>query len=159
MTQANEGKAAMNDKTMPITGGCLCGAVRYEAGEEPYSVAVCHCRMCQRAYGHGSGIFVLFRKGVLRITKGEPKYYKSSAWSERGFCADCGSPLGMRDETGHGVLVGTLDHPEEWPPNGGHSGIEGRLSWDVIHDDLPQWRTEDDPDYIAAKEAAERGEG
>jgi hypothetical protein len=65
----------------------------------------------------------------------------------------------MRDETGHSVLVGTLDHPDEWSPNDGHSGIESRISWDVIHGDLPQWRTEDDPDYTAAKEAAERGEG
>jgi hypothetical protein len=63
----------------------------------------------------------------------------------------------MHDEASHGVLVGTLDHPEEWPPITGHSGIESQIAWDVIHDDLPQWRTEDDPDYIAAKEAAEKG--
>ncbi len=151
----------MGEKTMPITGGCLCGAVRFEATEPPSWVGYCHCRMCQKAYGQPSGIFVGFvgaQKGALRFTKGEPKYYKSSAWAERGFCADCGSPLGMRDGEGHGVLVGTLDHPEEWPPNEAHSGIESQIPWDIIHDDLPHWRTEDDPDYIAAKEAAERGE-
>ena len=149
----------MSEKTIPITGGCLCGAVRYEASEAPYDVGFCHCRMCQRAFGQGSGNFALFGKGIVRFTKGEPKYYKSSAWSERGFCANCGSPLGMRDEAGHGLLVGTLDYPEEWPPVSGHSGIESRIPWDVIHDDLPQWRTEDDPDYIAAKETAEHSKG
>ncbi len=150
----------MNDKTMPITGGCLCGAVRYKASEPPKWVGHCHCRMCQRAYGHGSGIFVGLVKGALRFTKGMPEYYRSSAWAERGFCADCGSPIGMRGSEGHdSVMVGTLDHPEEWPPNEPHSGIESQIPWDVIHDDLGSCRTEDDPDYIAAKEAAERGKG
>ncbi len=149
----------MSDKTMPIAGGCLCGAVRYEASEPPEWVGQCHCRMCQQAYGHVSGIFAGFAKGALRFTKGEPKFYRSSAWAERGFCADCGSPLGMRDGTGGGsVMVGTLDHPEEWPPNVAHSGAESQIPWDVIHDDLGTSRTEDDPDYIAAREAAERGE-
>jgi hypothetical protein len=53
-------------------------------------------------------------------------------------------------------MIGTLDHTEEWPPNECHSGIESQLPWDVIHDDLPRWRTEDDRDYIAAKAVAER---
>ncbi len=151
----------MSEKTMPITGGCLCGAVRYEASEEPIWVAYCHCRMCQQAYGHVSGIFAGFEDGVLRFTKGGPKYFKSSAWAERGFCADCGSPFSIRYKSrpARSVLVGTLDHPEEWAPNDVHSGIESHIPWDVIHDDLPRWRTEDNPDFVAAKEAAERDEG
>ena len=149
----------MPEKTMPITGGCLCGAVRFEVSEEPSAVGLCHCRMCQRAYGQASGIWALFGKDVLRFTKGEPKYYKSSAWMERAFCANCGSPLGARDTNGHAVLVGTLDHPEEWPPTLGHTGIESRIAWDTINDDLPCWRTEDDPEYIAAKGAVEQGGG
>ena len=151
----------MSEKTIPITGGCLCGAVRFESTEPPSWVGHCHCRMCQKAYGHTSGIFVGFvgaQKGALRFTRGEPKYYKSSAWAERAFCSNCGSPLGMRDGEGHGVMVGTLDHPEEWPPTEPHSGIESQIPWDIIHDDLGSCRTEDDPDYIAAKKAAEQGE-
>lgn len=148
----------MTEKTMPITGGCLCGAVQFEAAKPPSDVGYCHCRMCQRAYGQGSGIHVIFETGELRFTKGKPKYYRSSAWLERAFCSDCGSPLGARDAKAESVLVGTLDHPEEWPPNQCHSGIESRIPWDIIHDDLPQWRTEDDPEYIAGRKAAERGE-
>ncbi len=153
----------MAEKTMPITGGCQCGAVRFEATEPPSWVAHCHCRMCQKAYGQPSGIFVGFmgaKRGALRFTKGKPKYYKSSAWLERAFCSNCGSPLGARNVEGHGsVMVGTLDHPEEWPPDEAHSGIESQIPWNVIHDDLPRWRTEDDPDFVAAKEAAERSAG
>ena len=146
----------MSDKTMPITGGCLCGAVRFEATEPPSWVAYCHCRMCQKAYGQPSGVFVGFggpKKRALRFTKGKPKYYKSSARVERGFCANCGSPFGMRSTERLSVMVGTLDHPEEWPPNDVHAGIESQIPWDIIHDDLPRWRTEDDPVYVARKEA------
>ena len=48
------------------------------------------------------------------------------------------------------VFVGTLDDPENWQPNGVHLGIESKIPWDVIHDKLPQYRTEEDPDFIAA---------
>lgn len=63
----------MSDKTLPITGGCLCGAVRFEATEPPSWVAHCHCRMCQKGYGHPSGIFVGFhgaQKEAFRFTRG-----------------------------------------------------------------------------------------
>ncbi len=54
--------------------------------------------------------------------------------------------------------VGTLDHPEDAPPTQ-HIGIESQIPWLTIDDDFPRARTEDDPDFIAAEEAAERGEG
>src|SRR5215467_5743892 len=93
-------------------------------------------------------------KRALRFTTGVPTYSQSSAWLERGFCAACGSPLGIRTPQGHSVMVGTLDHPDEWPPNEAHTGIESQIPWNIIHDDLPRWRTEDDPDFNAAKKAA-----
>ncbi len=151
----------MSDKTMPITGGCLCGAVRYEAHEPPLRVAYCHCRRCQRAYGNLFGTFASFRIETFRYTRGEPRFYRSSAWAERGFCPTCGTPLVFLDATDTlGVLVGSLDHPEHWPPVAGHHlGIESQIPWLRIDDDLPRWRTEDYPEYRAAKAAAERGEG
>ncbi len=99
----------MADKSLPITGGCLCGAVRFEATEPPSWVGYCHCRMCQKAYGQPSGIFAGFKgaqKAALRFTKGNPTYYRSSAWLERGFCSTCGSPLGIRTPQGHSVMIG-----------------------------------------------------
>ena len=42
----------MSKKTMPITGGCLCGGVRYESENRPVDVSYCHCRMCQQSSGN-----------------------------------------------------------------------------------------------------------
>ena len=127
---------------IPLTGGCLCGAVRYESSEPPVDVAYCHCRKCQRAYGNPFGVFAFISAAAFKITRGEPKYSRSSAWAERGFCADCGTPLVFRDSTQNiGLLISTLDHPADWPPTLCHSGMESRIEWDGIADDLPRWRT------------------
>ncbi len=147
----------MGDKTMPVTGGCLCGAVRYESSDPSVDVSYCHCRMCQRASGNPYFLGAFIPVTAFRFTRGEPKFYKSSAWAERGFCAECGTPLLFRDGTDtHAVYIGTLDHPEDWPPTLCHSGMESRIPWDSINDDLPCWRTEDDPEYIAARAIAAR---
>ncbi len=51
----------MSDKTTPITGGCMCGAVRYEATEPPQKVGYCHCRMCQKWTGNLFFPYAMFR--------------------------------------------------------------------------------------------------
>ncbi len=103
----------------------------------PKWISYCHCKMCQKAYGQVSGIFLGFTKDVLIITKGNPKKYKSSAWAERSFCDTCGSPVGVSYTDLDSVLIGTLDNPDYWPPNGCHLGIESKIQWDLIKDTLP----------------------
>lgn len=135
----------MAQKTIPVTGGCLCGAIRYESTAPPVWVSYCHCRTCQKAYGALFGLFVAFREESFRYTKGEPKYFASSAKAKRGFCSDCGSPVDFWYH-GHpemGVLTGTLDHPEEWPADRRHNGAENEVPWLVIDDGLPRVRIED----------------
>jgi hypothetical protein len=152
----------MADKTMPVTGGCLCGAVRYESSDPPVDVCYCHCRMCQRSSGNAFGMFASFRRDAFRFTRGEPKLYKSSAFAERGFCAECGTPLIFRYVTlgplseEIAVSLGSLDHPEDASPKS-HWGIESQMPWLAIHDDLPRIRTEEDPDFIAHSTAADQG--
>jgi hypothetical protein len=142
MGEKNEFDNGNQNSDVPMTGGCLCGAVRYESSEPPVEVAYCHCRRCQRAYGNPFGVFAFISVTAFKITRGEPKYYWSSAWAKRGFCAECGTPLVFRDSTQNiGILVSTLDHPEDWPPTLCHSGMESRIEWDKIGDDLPRWRT------------------
>lgn len=145
----------MNEKKR--AGGCMCGAVRYEVTGEPSEVGYCHCRMCQKILGNLFGMFAIFNHDGFQFTRGEPKFYRSSEPKQRSFCGDCGSPLTMwsadtKIRKNVGIMLGTLDHPEEFPPakySGNHSGIESQVPWFQVDDGLPRWKTEDDPHYIA----------
>ena len=156
----------MGEKTLPITGGCLCGAVRYEASEPPVGAGYCHCSMCKKARGGIFAVGASFRRDRFRFTHGESKIYKSSAFAERGFCGDCGTPLFYRFTTPGQyadeitVSMGSLDDPEVAPPAfyWGHWGVESKVSWFTIDDDLPQTRLEDDPGLLAHRAAADQGE-
>jgi len=114
---------------VPVTGGCLCGAIRYESTEAPELVGFCHCRMCQKASGGLFLVFADFEGDSFRFTRGEPQYYRSSEIATRGFCAECGTPITFQYDGDAG--------PAE------HSGIESKVPWYEICDDLPQTTTEE----------------
>ena len=95
------------------TGGCLCGAVRYEATGALRDVVVCHCRMCRKAHGH-VGAYTASARDALRLveTRGL-KWYRSSVQARRGFCSECGATL-FWDGDGRdtmSIAAGTLDEP------------------------------------------------
>ncbi|ESR26367.1 GFA family protein [Lutibaculum baratangense] len=142
--------------TLPLTGGCLCGAVRYEVTAEPQSSATCHCRMCQRQSGSAfMGFFTVPRSG-LRMT-GEVREHASSGFATRGFCPVCGSSLTMayaHEPDAVGLTMGTLDDPSSVPP-ALHWGVESWVVWLRITDDLPRQRTDEDPEFLEAKRRAE----
>ena len=127
------------------TGGCLCGALRYEAAVSESENWYCHCRMCQKATGSVVSTSAIIKKNQLRMLKGTAKFYQSSTDIERGFCANCGSPMFFRPikEDWISIHSGTLDDPEVAPPDG-HYGVESRISWLKIVDDLKQQCTEHD---------------
>ncbi len=142
----------MTDKSMPITGGCMCGAIRYEATEPPQRVGYCHCRMCQKWTGNVFLTYAMFRSAAFRFTQGEPRFYKSSVVLERGFCANCGTQVCdhyLKGSDHMFAFVGSLDHPEDWPPDH-HGGIESQMPWLDIHDDLPRIRCQDSPTIVEA---------
>lgn len=109
--------------TLPLTGGCACGAVRYRCDEKPLVQAICHCRDCQRASGGAFGaLFVVPTDRVSYETK-TPKYWEKKADSgntmQRGFCDNCGSPLSIyRPETPAMTFLtaASLDNPELFQP-------------------------------------------
>jgi hypothetical protein len=155
----------MGEKTMPITGGCLCGAVRYEANEPPIETGTCHCRMCQKSTGSAFMVMAKFARPALRFTKGEPKLYRSSSIKEKGFCSNCGSLLFDRylvwksERTTPDMIwiqLGTLDHPEAISIDF-HYGVETQLPWVHFDDGLPRTRCDEDPSLAAAFAAAEAG--
>ncbi len=129
---------------MGWTGGCLCGAVRYEVSEPPQKSGYCHCRMCQKANGAPCTIGVYFAKHAFRITSGRPTFYRSSDFAERGFCPNCGSRLIYRPLSTESIAVdvGSLDRPEDTPPTY-HTGVESEISWFILDDQLPRKRTDD----------------
>jgi hypothetical protein len=127
-----------------LTGGCQCGAVRYEWLEKPRFSSVCHCRMCQKASGQPFMGYTGGKREHLRWTRGEPSVFKSSNMAQRGFCKDCGTPLTYEFEgTGDiSVTINSLDDPEAMPPSK-QFGIEAKVSWvDGIHA-LPAESTDD----------------
>ena len=142
----------MDDEAQEVTGGCLCGAVRYQAEVYLKRAHYCHCRMCQRSSGAPAEIGVTVKPGSLVFTKDEPKYYQSSPFGRRGFCRQCGSNLvweaPSRPEWTN-LCVGTLDHPEEVAPSG-HICVDSQLPWYRLDDGLPRLRSDELPDLQEA---------
>jgi len=147
------------DKALRITGGCLCGEIRYEAEGEELGSAYCHCRMCQQFTGSPATVGTGIPKAGFRITQGEPKFYISSKIAERAFCPTCGSSLWMtwphRGARRDWVFVHTtnLDEPQNFPPKS-HTGMESQLPWHDIHDDLERQTCEESPQLVEAWESA-----
>jgi hypothetical protein len=125
-------------------GGCQCGAVRYRVSRLG-GAAICHCRMCQKAFGSFFGPLVTAED--LFWTRGEPKYYRSSNRARRGFCGECGTPLCyLEDESAVELAIGTLDDPTVAPPTK-QINVGSKIAY---FDGLPGLRHQPHPDREAA---------
>jgi len=144
------------EETPTITGGCLCGAVRYEAIRVPFRAGYCHCRQCQHSLGNLFGPGVMFRHEDFRFVEGKPKWWQGPL-ANRGFCQDCGSPIAFQYRgAGHiTIWVGSLDRPDDFRPEA-HWGVESRYSWVDIHPDLPTYNTEEYSSYLEAKSRSDQ---
>ena len=127
----------MSDIRMPITGGCMCGNVRFEA-EAPAWVGHCHCHLCRKHTGAAFATMLWYPDGGVTWLGEEPTVYESSPGVERGFCPACGSTLSFA-RPGRGemnLLVGSLDDPNVVKPIE-HIFAERRCVWLLMHDGLP----------------------
>ena len=130
-----------------ITGGCQCGAVRYALHEAPTNPHICHCRMCQKAFGSYFAPLAGVSREAFEVTRGSIATFRSSDFAERGFCAACGTPLTFRYLSSKRIAIslGSLDQPEKIKP-AMQLGIEARVSWFAELPALPGETTEaDDP--------------
>jgi hypothetical protein len=120
-----------------LTGGCLCGRVRYEAKTDQREGYYCHCRMCQRAFGNTRAAFINLRKAEVRWLA-PPAQYASSKIARRGFCPHCGTPLSFEylDSERMDLAVGSLDDPSAVKPVS-HFAIETRVNNWHCDDGLP----------------------
>jgi hypothetical protein len=132
----------------PFSGGCACGAVRYECSADPLFVTNCHCRDCQRASGSAFASVLLVPKAAFTLTKGTPKYHRVTADSgnlvDRGFCPECGSPVlvtVLQNPQFTEIQAASLDDP---------SWVQPRIDmftaraqpWDPMNPALPKWGTQ-----------------
>ena len=151
----------MTETPKNVTGGCFCGAVRYEVEAFLNSAFYCHCGNCRRLYGQPVAVGVPVVPGTLRFTQGEPRYYQTSDHAKRGFCATCGSRIvyqPLRGEYQHftQVELGSLNHPEEVRPKV-HAFIESRLPWFETADELPRLEWGEMPEDLVSWSPEGRG--
>jgi hypothetical protein len=122
-----------------LTGGCLCGATRYEFDDVSGYQAICHCRMCQRASG-GAFIGIRFVASPhFHLTRGHTHHYASTPTLNRHFCPACGGPVFVeRHLTGNiGLLAGSLDDTRSFTPTM-QICLESEAPWLSLAASLPR---------------------
>jgi hypothetical protein len=127
-----------------LTGGCLCGYVRFTATGDPYRVGVCHCLDCRKHHGALFYAAAIFPDGAVSV-EGEPSEYRG-----RFFCARCGSSVFARHEDEIELHLGSFDAPDRFTPTY-ESWVVRRESW------LPQFAL--DRRYEHNREGTGRHEG
>jgi hypothetical protein len=102
----------VSEVSLPITGGCNCGAVRFEVTEPFQASMYCHCTRCQRRTGTSASVNGRTTPDAFRIVQGEDQI---RAWDPPGggavkhFCGACGSALFSRSPDSIGVRLGAVD--------------------------------------------------
>lgn len=132
----------MNDE-MTMTGGCMCGAVRYRVTGRPFSVAHCHCNSCRKHTGAPVVTLAGYLQDQVEFSGDERSLYESSAGAVRAYCGKCGTPLTWEGDGGElGPIVelhlSTFDQPEALVPTA-HAFYPERIPWFDIADELPRY--------------------
>lgn len=124
----------------PATGGCECGAVRYEARGPLRDVINCHCGQCRRIHGHFAAYAAVARADLVIVEERGLKWYRSSDDARRGFCGECGGSLfwdaPARDYVA--IAAGTLTTPTGLK-TAGHIFVADKSDYYEIADGLPRW--------------------
>jgi hypothetical protein len=123
-----------------LTGGCQCGAVRFRVTGEARYASICHCRMCQKAFGAPFGAFASISSDGVAWSRGQRKTFQSSNAIARGFCGDCGTPLTFEVAAGNGKHIAlalcAFDDPVALTPLR-QSGMDTRIAWMDLVSGLP----------------------
>ena len=128
----------------PISGGCACGAVRYECTADPLFALNCHCRDCQRETGSAFAPILAVPRAAFAVTRGTPKHFASRSDSgyttRRAFCDACGARLfgepGSRPDMVT-IRAGSLDDPSVYTPSRDIFTASAQ-PWDHMNPDLPK---------------------
>lgn len=126
---------------MILTGGCHCGAIRYEAEGPVSHETLCHCSVCRRTTGAPVVAWVTVPATTFRFVRGEPARYRSTRRGTRSFCPRCGTQLTFQLDTHRremDLTTASLDVPERYPPRD-HTYVASRLGWMEAMDALPRY--------------------
>jgi hypothetical protein len=129
---------------MRLTGGCMCGAVRFEVTEPPRGAIYCHCSRCQRRTGSAFSVSAQVVPGSFRIITGEDairSWKPADGWT-KSFCGECGSHLyatSPEDSEVIGVRMGAFDDDPGARPSA-HQFVAYAAPWHPLPDDgLPRF--------------------
>jgi hypothetical protein len=130
---------------LPLTGGCMCGAVRFEVEAPLVSAGWCHCTRCRRRTGTPASVQARVAPGSLRLRSGEEalrEYVPDDGGWPKVFCGECGSALWSRSPDDPGVfsvLLGAFDGDPGIRP-GYRQFVAYAAPWEPIPDDgLPRF--------------------
>ena len=127
--------------TEPVraTGGCLCGAVKYEILGSLRPVVYCHCNQCRRTSGHFVAATATHKENLVLISDECLEWYQSSASTKRGFCRRCGSSLFWSPASNSymSIMAGTLDQSAGIEA-AEHIYVEFKADYYDLTDGLPQ---------------------
>jgi hypothetical protein len=149
----------MSDEKM--TGGCMCGAVRYDVEGESFGVGHCHCHSCRKHNGGPVVTLAGYKADQVTFSGDERKIYESSPGVHRAFCGKCGTPLTWEGDGGElGPIVefhiSTFDHPERLVPTF-HAFEPERIPWFDVADNLPRFEGFADTTTLVRRGPAKQG--
>ena len=136
---------------LPLTGGCLCGGVRFEVSEAVISASYCHCTRCQRRTGTAASAQAHIVPGSLQVTAGEDllRAFEPADGFAKVFCSACGSQLWSRNPENPAALfvrMGAFDSDPGVRPSV-RQFVAYAAEWEPIPDDgLPRYPERRPPD-------------
>ncbi len=136
-------------EVMAVSGGCLCGEIRYEFDSAPAMTGVCHCKNCQRQAGSAFSTLAAVPRAEFRFVQGEPKLYldkdtTSGNTVERYFCGTCGSPIYSALSTQPDSIflkTGTMDDTSGFTPQF-HAWCDSKQDWVQLEEGVPAMPTQ-----------------
>ncbi len=125
------------------TGGCMCGAVRYELLRDDPWIVYCHCDACRKHTGAPVTVLVTVTPDDVRWTAGQRARYESSPERFRGYCRDCGASLTWEASSNGSwmaIHISSFDQPELLPPTE-HVFLKDALPWHNHDDGLTKYHS------------------
>ena len=138
------------DDTEWVTGGCLCGAVRYRARRPLRPAIACHCTQCRKTSGNYVNATCVWRRNFELTNDDGLAWYRSSDRAARGFCRECGSSVlwSARERDTITIMCGTIDG-RTGLDTAAHICVADKGDYYSIDPGVAQYRSTDYPAELA----------